>query len=96
LHYLTRLPVDIVKIDRAFVAELNGTPAGAAIAEAVLRLSEVLHFTTVAEGVETREQIEELTAMGCTVGQGYAFAPPLSGEHVMSWFDRHAHAEKAS
>ncbi len=77
LHYLTRLPVDILKIDRSFVAELNGTPEGSGITEAILRLSQVLHLTTVAEGIETAEQATELQLLGCSVGQGYLFARPL-------------------
>ena len=77
LHYLTRLPVDILKIDRSFVAELNGTPEGSGIAEAILRLSQVLHLTTVAEGIETAEQAAELQMLGCSVGQGHLFARPL-------------------
>ena len=77
LHYLTRLPVDILKIDRSFVAELNGTPEGSAITEAVIRLSQVLHLGTVAEGIETTAQAEELLALGCDTGQGYLYAKPL-------------------
>ncbi|AGZ45329.1 putative bifunctional diguanylate cyclase/phosphodiesterase [Actinoplanes friuliensis] len=77
LHYLTRLPVDILKIDRSFVAELNGTPEGSGITEAILRLSQVLHLTAIAEGIETAEQAAELQLLGCGVGQGYLFARPL-------------------
>ncbi|MEV6633245.1 bifunctional diguanylate cyclase/phosphodiesterase [Actinoplanes sp. NPDC051470] len=76
LHYLTRLPVDILKIDRSFVAELNGTPEGSAITEAIIRLSHVLHLTTIAEGIETDEQAAELLALGCTTGQGFRYARP--------------------
>ena len=76
LHYLTRLPVDILKIDRSFVAELNGTPEGSAITEAVIRLSQVLHLTTVAEGIETTDQAPELVLLGCETGQGYLFSRP--------------------
>ena len=82
LHYLTRLPVDILKIDRSFVAELNGTPEGSAITGAILRLSQVLHLTTVAEGIETADQAEELRMLGCGVGQGYLFARPLPPAEV--------------
>jgi diguanylate cyclase (GGDEF)-like protein len=77
LHYLTRLPVDILKIDRSFVAELNGTPEGSGITEAILRLGQVLHLTTVAEGIETAEQAAELQLLGCGIGQGYLFARPM-------------------
>jgi EAL domain-containing protein (putative c-di-GMP-specific phosphodiesterase class I) len=82
LHYLTRLPVDILKVDRAFVAELNGTPEGRAITEAVIRLSQVLHLTTIAEGIETRAQAEELLTLGCDRGQGFLYAKPLPAGEI--------------
>jgi diguanylate cyclase (GGDEF)-like protein len=82
LHYLTRLPVDLLKIDRSFVAELNGTPEGSAITEAVIRLSQVLHLVTVAEGIETREQADELLALGCNRGQGYLYAKPVPASEI--------------
>ncbi|MFG1608771.1 putative bifunctional diguanylate cyclase/phosphodiesterase [Actinoplanes sp. NPDC049265] len=78
LQYLARLPVDILKIDRSFVAELDGTSQGSAITEAVIRLSQVLHLTTVAEGIETSAQAAELAMLGCDIGQGYLFAKPVS------------------
>jgi EAL domain-containing protein (putative c-di-GMP-specific phosphodiesterase class I) len=78
LHYLTRLPVDILKIDRSFINELNGTAEGAAITEAIIRLAQVLHLSTVAEGIETTGQAAELQALGCDIGQGYLFAKPLA------------------
>jgi diguanylate cyclase (GGDEF)-like protein len=78
LQYLTRLPVDILKIDRSFVAELDGTSQGSAITEAVIRLSQVLHLTTVAEGIETAAQAAELAMLGCDTGQGYLFAKPMA------------------
>ncbi|MFI5930835.1 putative bifunctional diguanylate cyclase/phosphodiesterase [Actinoplanes sp. NPDC051494] len=77
LHLLTRLPVDILKIDRSFVAELDGTTRGAGVAEAVIRLAQVLGLTTVAEGIETTAQVAELQLLGCTVAQGYLFAKPM-------------------
>jgi diguanylate cyclase (GGDEF)-like protein len=77
LRYLTRLPVDILKLDRCFVAELNGSPEGSAVAEAVIRLSQILHLDTVAEGIEDPAQAAELTLLGCRTGQGYLFARPM-------------------
>jgi diguanylate cyclase len=82
LHYLTRLPVDVLKIDRSFVAELNGTPEGAAVTEAIVRLSQVLHLTPVAEGIETAEQAAELIRLGCTIGQGYLYARPVPAPDI--------------
>ncbi|GAB7039425.1 MULTISPECIES: putative bifunctional diguanylate cyclase/phosphodiesterase [Catenuloplanes] len=77
LQYLTRLPVDVLKIDRSFVSQLDSTPAGAAVVEAVIRLSQVLGLRTVAEGIETPAQAAELQLLGCTHGQGYLFARPM-------------------
>jgi diguanylate cyclase (GGDEF)-like protein len=77
LHYLTSLPLDIVKIDRGLVQQLDGAAEHAVIIEAVVHLGSVLHFTTVAEGVETTEQADELQALGCSVGQGFLWAEPV-------------------
>jgi diguanylate cyclase len=77
LHYLTRLPVDVLKIDRGFVSELNGTPGGAAVTEAIIRLGQVLDLGTVAEGIETAAQADELLRLGCRTGQGYLYARPV-------------------
>ncbi len=88
LRYLTRLPVDIVKLDRCFVAELNGTKEGAAVAEAVVRLSQVLKLETVAEGIENRAQADELRLLGYHSGQGYHFAQPLHAEDVDALVDQ--------
>ncbi len=77
LHLLTRLPVDILKIDRSFVASLDGTLRGAGVAEAVIRLARVLGLTTVAEGIESTAQVAELQMLGCSVAQGYLFARPM-------------------
>jgi diguanylate cyclase (GGDEF)-like protein/PAS domain S-box-containing protein len=76
LGYLKRFPVDIVKIDRAFVAGLGHDPGDAAIVSAVIGLSHALGLRVVAEGVETEAQLTELVALGCDEAQGYFFAPP--------------------
>ncbi|MEU4159482.1 bifunctional diguanylate cyclase/phosphodiesterase [Actinoplanes sp. NPDC026670] len=83
LQYLTRLPVDVLKIDRSFVARLDGTAEGAAIAEAVIRLAQILRLTTVAEGIETEGQASELLALGSERGQGYLFSRPVAPERVL-------------
>ncbi|GAA2503193.1 putative bifunctional diguanylate cyclase/phosphodiesterase [Winogradskya humida] len=77
LHLLTQLPVDVLKIDRSFVAKLDGTTRGAGVAEAVIRLAQVLGLSTVAEGIETTAQVAELQLLGCSVAQGYLFARPM-------------------
>jgi EAL domain-containing protein (putative c-di-GMP-specific phosphodiesterase class I) len=76
LGYLKRFPVDIVKIDRAFIAGLGGDPGDSAIVSAVIGLGHALGLRVVAEGVETEQQLAELVALGCDEAQGYYFAPP--------------------
>jgi diguanylate cyclase (GGDEF)-like protein len=87
LRHLTRLPVDILKLDRCFVEELNGQPDGSAVAEAVIRLGQILHLDTVAEGIETSQQAAELELLGCSTAQGYHFARPLAVTAVDTLLD---------
>jgi diguanylate cyclase len=75
LAYLKHLPLDTIKIDRTFVAGLDGE-ADRSIVE-VIALAHGLRISVVAEGIETEAQFEILRAMGCDTGQGYLFARPL-------------------
>jgi diguanylate cyclase (GGDEF)-like protein/PAS domain S-box-containing protein len=84
LAYLRHLPVDCLKVDRSFVAEL--TDGHAEIASAVIALARNLNLSTVAEGVETLEQAEELSALGATYLQGFSLAQPMTGGDAASWF----------
>jgi diguanylate cyclase (GGDEF)-like protein len=77
LSYLRHLPLDTIKIDRTFVAGLDGQ-ADRSIVEAVISLAHGLRISVVAEGIETEDQFEMLRAMGCDVGQGYLFARPMA------------------
>lgn len=79
LSYLQRFPVDVLKIDRSFIKAIDKGPEESAVAHAVVKLGHTLGLYAVAEGVETAEQLHELTAMGCDRGQGYFFARPLWG-----------------
>ncbi|MGE0877132.1 MAG: EAL domain-containing protein [Acidimicrobiia bacterium] len=88
LAYLRRFPVDILKIDRAFVAGLGRDPDDAEIVRLVITLAHGLGLLAVAEGVETRLQLDELAAMGCDRGQGYFIAKPMSASAVDAWLDR--------
>lgn len=78
LSYLQKLPIDVLKIDKAFVHGLGSNPGDAEIVRLILALAQTLNLETVAEGVETSEHISELTRMGCHIGQGFAFSAPLS------------------
>ena len=76
LSYLKHMPLDTIKIDRTFVAGLDGE-TDRSIVEAVIALAHGLRIGVVAEGIETEAQFEQLRLMGCDVGQGYLFARPL-------------------
>jgi len=80
LSYLKRLPVDVLKIDRAFVRDLPGDLEGLRLARAIIGLSQDFGFKTVAEGVETQAQLAFLKEGGCTYGQGFYFAKPLTAD----------------
>lgn len=77
LAYLSRLPVDAVKIDRSFIAEFARNPEAAAIVRAVIAMAGTLKLDVVAEGVEREEQLAGLRELGCGYAQGYLFARPL-------------------
>jgi diguanylate cyclase (GGDEF)-like protein len=77
LGYLKRLPVDVIKVDRTFVNGLVSSRADRAIAEAVVGLARALDLTAVAEGVETRRQLDAVRSMGCESAQGFLFSKPL-------------------
>ena len=82
LTWLRRLPADFLKVDRTFVAGVGNHPGDTAIVRAVLDLGRALGLTTVAEGVETPEQLEALRDLGCDWAQGYHLARPGPAETV--------------
>ena len=94
LSYLRRFPVDIVKIDRSFVAGLGVDPAAEAIVAAVVNLAHALGLVVVGEGVETQEQLVMLRALGCDRAQGFLWSRPLAAADVRRW--RPAEATVAS
>ena len=77
LSYLQSFPVDVLKIDRAFVMDLPENTSSAAIVDAIVTLAHGLGLEVVAEGVETPEQLAFLKAHGCDEGQGYYFGKPM-------------------
>jgi EAL domain-containing protein (putative c-di-GMP-specific phosphodiesterase class I) len=80
LARLRGFPIDVLKVDRTFVAGLLGGPEEAALAHAIVKLGHTLGLRTVAEGIEEPEQWEALRSLGCEYGQGFFFARPLSAE----------------
>jgi EAL domain-containing protein (putative c-di-GMP-specific phosphodiesterase class I) len=77
LAYLRQFPVDVLKIDKTFVSELSGRFVSRNLARDILSLARALDLTSIAEGIETAEQLARLRAMHCTMGQGYHFGQPM-------------------
>ena len=80
LAYLKRMPLDQLKIDRAFVSDMLEDATSQAIAQAIVSLSRAMCLSLLAEGVETEEQRVKLIELGCHAFQGYLFSPPVPAE----------------
>lgn len=76
--YIKELPVDTLKIDRAFIKDLGDKEGSSAIVEAILTVAHTVGLDVVAEGIETKEQLEILRDLGCQQGQGYYYSRPTS------------------
>jgi diguanylate cyclase (GGDEF)-like protein/PAS domain S-box-containing protein len=77
LNYLKRFPIDTLKIDKTFVADVCKDPHDTAIVRAIITLGHALDLTVIAEGVETQEQLQYLSSLGCDVVQGFLFSKSL-------------------
>jgi EAL domain-containing protein (putative c-di-GMP-specific phosphodiesterase class I) len=82
LAYLKRFPIDSLKIDRSFVKDIPGNTDDLAITQAVVAMAHGLRLRTVAEGVETQEQLEWLKRFGCDEVQGYLFSKALPADEM--------------
>ncbi len=80
LSYLRACPVDVLKIDQSFVADIDPEPESAPLVRAVIAMGKSLGCRIVAEGVETMQQLAHLRAENCDEGQGYHFSPPVNAE----------------
>ena len=87
LSYLKRLPIDVLKIDRTFVNECATLIEDAQICTTIINLATNLQLSTVAEGVETKEQVDFLMAHGCQIFQGFYFYRPMPGIEITSLLD---------
>ena len=81
MAYLSRFPIDTLKIDRAFVQKI-GDADGFAILHAIVNLARALKLSVTSEGIETEEQWEYLSLLGCERGQGYLFSRPLPAHKI--------------
>ncbi|MDQ1725453.1 MAG: hypothetical protein QOG52_2481, partial [Frankiaceae bacterium] len=88
IGYLRHMPIDILKIDRSFVADIARDSRSASLVEAITVMARSLDLTLIAEGIEEPEQVIALHAMGCNLGQGYWFARPLSAEDAQAMLSR--------
>ena len=82
MSYLGRFPLDCLKIDRAFVQDLPGSGVANGIAKSVAMLASACGLESVAEGMETQDQVIALRVLGCQFAQGYYFSPPVPGQRI--------------
>jgi EAL domain-containing protein (putative c-di-GMP-specific phosphodiesterase class I) len=83
LSYVKALPIDVLKVDRAFVSELGDGGPRDAVAETLFRLGSLLGGETVAEGVESEAQLAVVRAFGATHAKGFLFARPMTPEDLV-------------
>lgn len=95
LGYLRQFPIETIKIDRSFTQGVAEGPENSALARAIIKLADTLGMATVAEGVESRDQVEQLAAFGCKIGQGFVFAPAVPPSEFEELLDRQAAARPA-
>jgi EAL domain-containing protein (putative c-di-GMP-specific phosphodiesterase class I) len=86
LSYLSRLPLDTLKIDRAFVIGMTASPEGLALVSTIIKLGHSLKLKVVAEGVELEEQLRQLRLLDCDEMQGYLVSKPVPGETFEATF----------
>ena len=88
LAYLRQFPVDVLKIDGSFVAEMDGSPDAAALVHTLVELGRILGLVTLAEGIENPIQLEGVRAELCDRGQGFVISPPLSAAEFRELLQR--------
>jgi diguanylate cyclase (GGDEF)-like protein len=89
LNYLKRLPVDVLKIDRSFVMNMEASGEDAMIVRSTIDLARNLGLRTVAEGVESTVTLESLRELGCDLAQGFVFSRPVPADALLEWARAH-------
>lgn len=93
LNYLRRLPINVLKIDQSFVRDMLGEQASLAIVDSIISLAHSLGKETIAEGVETKAELDVLTERGCRLMQGYYFSKPLPAPQFEKWVKARAETD---
>jgi EAL domain-containing protein (putative c-di-GMP-specific phosphodiesterase class I) len=93
LSWLSHFPIRSLKIDRSFVREIDTVGRAASIVRAIVALARVLEMEVVAEGVESERQADVLQTLGCQLGQGFYFSPPIDGPATIALLSRRASAK---
>jgi diguanylate cyclase (GGDEF)-like protein len=88
LSYLKQFPVDALKIDKSFVDTVARSAADSALARTIVELGHGMRLETIAEGIETVEQLERLRMLDCELGQGYHFSVPLAGAELTAYLEQ--------
>ena len=83
LSYLKRYPLSVLKIDKSFVNEMAPGNANEALVTTTITLASNLKMTCIAEGVETKAQVDELKSKSCFLHQGYFYAKPCTGQEII-------------
>jgi EAL domain-containing protein (putative c-di-GMP-specific phosphodiesterase class I) len=86
LNYLSRLPIDKIKVDKSFVQRIDIDNASRAITEAVIALGRTLKLEVVAEGIESQKALDYLRKHGCSQAQGFFVCKPVSAESFEAWY----------
>lgn len=87
LSYLAKLPVQTLKIDQAFIAQLSESSANNRVVEAIVALGKAMKLDVIAEGVETDQQYAIVRQLGCNLAQGYFIARPMPADQLLKWVD---------
>jgi diguanylate cyclase (GGDEF)-like protein len=93
LSYLQQFPVDALKIDKSFIDSVAASPQDSALARTIVELGRGMRLETIAEGIESIEQLERLRQLRCELGQGYHFSRPLAGAELTGYLERQFGAE---
>jgi diguanylate cyclase (GGDEF)-like protein/PAS domain S-box-containing protein len=87
LSYLRRVPIDAVKIDRSFVASVASSEQQRELVRGIVWLTSTLGLQVIAEGIETTVERDVLAELGCPMGQGYLYSPPMPPDAIAAWLD---------